>query len=385
MKIQTTAHFEQLEKSKNRISVHQGGSRSGKTFNLLFWFIIKLLREENKVLTICRKTLPAVKSSAYRDFLTIIDSLGKYDEKDHNKSDLTYKIGTNLVEFISLDQPQKVRGRKRDYLFVNEANEITLEDWRQLIMRTAGKIVIDYNPSEEFHFIYDEIITRDDCDFTKTTYMDNPFNSIEVVKEIERFKGIDPNYWRVYGLGERGVSEATIFRNWTMSTQYDKVNAKEIWGIDFGYNDPCAIVSIKILDREVPEIHVKEHLYESHLTATDLIGRTKKIITDFRRDYSFGDNARPEIIEEMKQSGINIKPCTKGKNSVKDSIDVLKRHKLFIDKNSTNLIKEMRMYKWKVHSDGRVLDEPVDLNNHLVDALRYAAFTKPEKFEFAFV
>ena len=206
MKIQTTKHFEQLENSNKRISVHQGGTRSGKTFNILIWLVITLLRSENKVVTICRKTLPALKGTAYRDFLSILDMMELYNIANHNKTELTYNIGSNLVEFISLDQPQKVRGRKRDMLFINEANEITQEDWRQLTMRTNCKAILDYNPSDEFHFIYDEILTRDDCDFTRTTYLDNPFLSKAIVREIERYKEVDPNYWRVYGLGERGAS-----------------------------------------------------------------------------------------------------------------------------------------------------------------------------------
>ena len=161
MKIQTTKHFEQLENSHKRISVHQGGTRSGKTFNILIWLVITLLRIENKVVTICRKTLPALKGTAYRDFLAILDMMELYNIANHNKTELTYNIGSNLVEFISLDQPQKVRGRKRDMLFINEANEITQEDWRQLSMRTNSKAILDYNPSDEFHFIYDEILTRD--------------------------------------------------------------------------------------------------------------------------------------------------------------------------------------------------------------------------------
>lgn len=387
MKIQTTTHFEQLEGSDKRISVHQGGSRSGKTFNILFWFIIKLLNEDNKTLTICRKTLPSLKSSAYRDFLWHIDNLQLYSKDDHNKTDMTYKIGTNLVEFISLDQPQKIRGRKRDYLFINEANEITIEDWRQLSFRTSGKIVLDYNPSDEFHFIYDEIIPRDDCDFTKTTYKDNPFNPIEVVREIERLKDVDPHYWRVYGLGERGISEATIFRNWDTTEDYENVDAKEIFGLDFGYNDPTALIKMKRLDKQVPEIYVKQCFYKTHLTSDEIKSLTKDYVEDHYKKI-YGDSARPEIIEDIKREGLNILSADKGKNSVKDSIDYLQKHKIFIDEESLDLIKEMRMYKWQVHSDGRVLDVPVDINNHLVDALRYAAYSsRPNKdnFQYSFV
>jgi phage terminase large subunit len=381
VKIQTTKHFEQLENSNKRVSVHQGGTRSGKTFNILIWLVITLLRSENKVVTICRKTLPALKGTAYRDFLAILDMMELYNIANHNKTELTYNIGSNLVEFISLDQPQKVRGRKRDMLFINEANEITQEDWRQLSMRTDSKAILDYNPSDEFHFIYDEILTRDDCDFTRTTYLDNPFLSKAIVREIERYKEVDPNYWRVYGLGERGASEATIFKNFELTNRYDDIEAKEVCGLDFGYNDPVALVAIKKIDKEVPEIYVKELLYKTHMTSSEIVDAIKENVKNKSIEI-IGDSARPEIIEDIRRAGINIKSSEKGKNSVKDSIDYLKKNKIFIDKSSLNLIKEMRMYKWRVQPDGRILDDPVDLNNHAIDALRYAAFRKIKKFNF---
>jgi phage terminase large subunit len=382
VKIQTTKHFEQLENSNKRISVHQGGTRSGKTFNILIWLVITLLRSENKVVTICRKTLPALKGTAYRDFLSILDMMELYNIANHNKTELTYNIGSNLVEFISLDQPQKVRGRKRDMLFINEANEITQEDWRQLTMRTNCKAILDYNPSDEFHFIYDEILTRDDCDFTRTTYLDNPFLSKAIVREIERYKEVDPNYWRVYGLGERGASEATIFKNFELTNRYDDIDAKEVCGLDFGYNDPVALVAIKKIDKEVPEIYAKELLYKTRMTSSEIVDAIKENVKNKSIEI-MGDGSRPEIIEDIRRAGINsIKEADRGKNSVKDSINYLKKYKLFIDKFSLNLIKEMRMYKWRVQPDGRMLDDPVDLNNHAIDALRYAAYRRVRKFNF---
>ena len=304
MKIQTTKHFEQLENSNKRISVHQGGTRSGKTFNILIWLVITLLRSENKVVTICRKTLPALKGTAYRDFLSILDMMELYNIANHNKTELTYNIGSNLVEFISLDQPQKVRGRKRDMLFINEANEITQEDWRQLTMRTNCKAILDYNPSDEFHFIYDEILTRDDCDFTRTTYLDNPFLSKAIVREIERYKEVDPNYWRVYGLGERGASEATIFKNFELTNRYDDIDAKEICGLDFGYNDPVALVAIKKIDKEVPEIYAKELLYKTRMTSSEIVDAIKENVKNKSIEI-MGDGSRPEIIEDIRRAGIN--------------------------------------------------------------------------------
>ena len=169
-------------KTNNRICINQGGTRSGKTYSILQFLIESAIRgaEFNmfpQVVTICRKTFPSLRATAMRDFFEILRSIKWYDELFHNKSTAEYLLGNTTFEFISLDQPQKVRGRKRDVLFVNEANEMTLEDWRQLVMRTTGLVFIDYNPSDEYHFIYDNIANRNDASFFITTYKDNPYLS----------------------------------------------------------------------------------------------------------------------------------------------------------------------------------------------------------------
>ena len=175
MKLATT--YYNAKHSKAKIQVHQGGSRSGKTFSLLLYIIETCSKNKNSgaVITVCRKTFPALRASVMRDFFEILEREGIYNPEDHNKSESIYKLYGCLIEFISIDSPQKVRGRKRDLLFINEANECSIEDWRQLILRTTGRIIIDFNPSDEFHWIYDDVIPRDDADFFQTTYKDNPF------------------------------------------------------------------------------------------------------------------------------------------------------------------------------------------------------------------
>ena len=371
MHVDTTVHFEQLQKSKARISVHQGGTRSAKTYNILLWFIVKLLTEDNKVFTIARKERTTIKATAYRDFQTIMESLGIFDPENLHKSDLTYKLGTNLIEFIGLDRDRKSRGRKRDYLFINEANEITWADWNQLIFRTSDKIVLDYNPSDEHHFIYDKIIPRDDSDFLRTTYKNNPFLEKSLVDEIERLEGLDENYWRIYGLGEKGVRKATIYTNWEIIDSYDDHPGKnEIYGLDFGYNDPNAMLKIKVDDKN---IIVQEVLYRSYQTTGDLIEYIHASVHRWQNIDVIADNARPEAIDELCRSGIRTVATKKGKNSVVEGIDWLKHRKILIDQSSANLIKEIKMYKWREDKDGNALDKPLDIMDHLLDALRYAA------------
>ena len=183
--IKTTNVFHKAFKSDARITCLQGGTRSSKTYSLCQLFIVKALNETGKVFTICRKTLPALKGTAYRDVLELLKQLDLYSEEYHNKSELSYTLNGNLLEFISVDQPQKIRGRKRDYLWLNEANEFTYEDYQQLILRTTDKIYLDYNPSDPYSWIYEKVITRDDCTFIKSTYKANPFLDKDTIAEID--------------------------------------------------------------------------------------------------------------------------------------------------------------------------------------------------------
>lgn len=365
-RFQTTKIFYFLEESDKRISVFQGGSRSGKTYNIIFWWIQKLLKERNKTLTICRETYTAIKNTVFLDFKDIMERLGLWNDAYFSKGDFIYRLGTNVIQFRNLDDDQKIRGAKRDYLFINEANEIKLPIWKQLLFRTSDKIVLDYNPSDEFHWIYDEVIPREDSDFHKSTYKDNPFLPETQVKEIERLKEVDLNYWRIYGLGERGVSEASIYTNWELWKK-EEPEGETYYGLDFGYNHPTALVKIVIFDGGV---YAKELLYKSGMTTQNIIDELKSL--NLGRSKIFGDSSRPEIIQEIYRAGFNIHPTIKGQNSVKQGIDYIKRHKLFVDVDSFNLLKELKSYKWKVDKDGRILDEPVKINDDAVDALRYA-------------
>jgi len=332
------------------------------------------MNENNKTLTVCRETLPSLKNSVYLDFVEIMNKLGVYDPNKMRLGDMTYTLGTNTIQFRNLDDDQKVRGSKRDYLYINEANEVSYPIWKQLIFRTKELIVLDYNPSDEYHWIYDEVITRDDCDFFKSTYLDNPFLPEEQVKEIERLRELDPNYWRIYGLGERGMSEATIYKNWEL-TDEEKPKGYNCYGLDFGFNDPNALVDMVLVDGPEPYLWVDELIYKNQLTTPELIEQMQEIgLSDTNTIY--GDSSRPETIQEIHNAGFNIHSCPKGKGSVKAGIDWIKRHKVKITKRSINIQKEIKSYKWKVDKDEKVLDEPVDINNHAMDSLRYALSEK---------
>jgi phage terminase large subunit len=373
--IQTNKVFNHLIKSDKRIIVEQGGTRSGKTYNILLWLIFYYTeRNTDKTITICRKSFPSLRASVMRDFFDILRNHDLYREEYHNKSSHEYHLNGNLVEFISLDQPQKIRGRKRNLLYINEANELFYEDWQQLIFRTDGRIILDYNPSESFHWIYDRVIPREDCDFYQTTYRDNPFLDEQIKNEIERLKETDEDYWRIYGLGERGMSRATIFQFGTSEIPQE---AKLIsYGLDFGYtNDPSALVAVY---QHGDNLYLDELLYRTGMTNRDLHHHLQSLGLD-RRDEIFADSAEPKSIEELHRFGWNIKPTAKGQDSINAGIDILKRHKIFATSRSNNLIKELQNYKWTEDKNGNLLNKPIDVMNHALDASRYAVYNKLSK------
>ena len=368
--IDTTNVFHKAYRSSTRITCLQGGTRSSKTYSLCQLFIVKALRETGKVFTICRKTLPALKGTAYRDVLELLKELGLYLEEYHNKSELSYALNGNLIEFISIDKPQKIRGRKRDYLWLNEANEFNYEDYQQLILRTTGKVYLDYNPSDPYSWIYEKVITRDDCTFIKSTYKANPFLDKDTIAEIERLKDLDPDYWRVYGLGEIGSIQTMIFRQFEL---VDEVQGRLVgYGLDFGFtNSPTALVAVYQSDNN---LYIKEMLYEKRLTNMDIANKLKEFRID-RQSEIVGDSAEPKTIEEIYRQGFNIKPAKKGAG-IHLGIDIMRRYKLHITKDSLNAIKEFRGYKWATDKNGDVLNTPVKVNDHLIDATRYLCLNK---------
>ena len=375
-KVRTNKVYGHLKQSTKRITVEQGGSRSGKTYNILLWIVFYYsIKNEGHTITICRKTFPSLRASVLRDFLEILQSYEIYEEKYHNKTNNEYSLNGNLVEFISLDQPQKIRGRKRNLLYINEANELYFEDWQQLIMRTTGKVIIDYNPSDSFHWIYDKVIPREDCEFFKTTYKDNPFLEPELVKEIERLQHTDDDYWRIYGLGERGSSRATIFQ----FSIIDKIpqEAKHLsYGLDFGFtNDPTSLVRVS---KNGDNLYLHELLYHTSLTNRDISDKFTALEIN-NRDEIFADSAEPKSIEELYRMRWNIKPTAKGADSVMAGIDMLKRYKLHVTASSLNIIKELQNYKWQEDKNGNLLNKPIDNFNHAIDATRYAVWNKLSK------
>ena len=365
MDIQATIVFDKNYKALNsnkRFIVNQGSSRSSKTWSLCQLMIVYALTNKNKTISIVRKTFPTLRATVMRDFFEVMKELNIYDRKCHNKTEniYTFPNGT-LIEFFSTDDEQKLRGRKRDICWANEANELFHDDFLQLNMRTTDKFIVDYNPSDSDSWIYD--LDASDSTIIKSTYKDNPFLPKSIKKQIEDLKFKDEALYQIYALGERATSRKNVYTNWTFIEEKPERFKDYIYGCDFGYNHPTALVKCWFYE---DEIFIEPLIYESYLTTPELIDKMKAIGVDEINEIMC-DYARPEIIQDLKNNGFNAQNANK---EVKAGISSVKQFKIFA-KNNNELEKEYKNYMWKKQGDN-ILDEPVKNWDDYMDAIRYA-------------
>ena len=357
------------DSGKYRVIANQGSTRSSKTFSLCQLLPVIALSEKKEI-TVCSPSLPHLKRGARKDFLDIIKDWGLYNDDDFNKTDNVYRFPKtgSYIEFFGADEVQKLRGPGRDILYINEANLLSHAAYVQLSLRTKDVCFIDFNPADEYSWVYDVADAEGNL-LIHSTYKNNLSNLTKSqIQEIESLKNADENLWRVFGLGLRGTSSETIYTHWKQTDHFPQCD-DICYGLDFGYNHPTALIKIGFVDGKV---YAQELLYESKLTNNDLAYVIKTLgIT--KSSEIFCDTARPETIEELRRTGLNVKPALK---AVYDGIQMVKSNPLFITKESTNLIKELKSYKWKVDKDGKVLDEPVKFNDDAADALRYGIYTR---------
>ena len=369
--LQATPVFEMNYNADRRYVVNQGGTRSSKTYSILQVLILKALESSIPLtISVVRKTLPALKKSVLKDFIAILESMQLYNPDDYNKTEGTYILNSSIFEFFSVDNEQKIRGSKRNYLFLNEANELSYEDFFQLQIRTTEQIFADYNPSDNISWIYDLIEQRsDDVSFFKTTYKDNTFLDESIVREIEKLRDTDEDYYRIYGMGERGGSRELVYNFHVCQRIPDYAQLLGI-GVDFGFtNDVTAIIQVY---RHEQSVYINELIYQTHLTISDITSMLKQYDVD--RQEMIADWSEPRSVEELKRAGFNIKATTN--KSINQGIDVLKRFKIFVTEDSTNVINELQRYKWLKDKDGLMLNKPIDAFNHAMDAMRYVALMK---------
>lgn len=366
MEIKATQIFEKnwnaLHDPNVRFCVNQGGSRSSKTYSLCQVIIVYCLQNPNKVVSIVRKTFPALRATVMRDFFEIMRDLGIYDKDAHNMSENIYKFPNgSIVEFFSVDNEQKIRGRKRDLGWCNEANELWFEDFQQLNMRTEAKLIFDYNPSESASWLYE--LPEEESVLIKSTYKDNPFLPESIKRQIEDLKRTDEALYQIYALGEKAISKSNIYSNWTFLRERPIRFQNYVYGLDFGYNHPTALVRIYWHEKD---IYIEPVIYESYLTTNQLIEKFKLLNIDKNTDI-IADYARPEIIAELQIAGYNVSNANK---VVKKGIDNVKTFGVYC-LDDPRVKKEYDNYKWKKVGD-TITDEPVKLFDDAMDAVRYA-------------
>lgn len=361
-----------------RVIANQGSTRSSKTFSLSQLMIDIASGGKNgitgkpygkKEISVVSPSLPHLKKGARKDVLTNLESQLIFNENDFNRTDQIYTFPAtgSYIEFFGAEDSLKVRGPGRDILYINEANLLSKDTALQLFLRTREVIFIDFNPADEYSWVY-EVADKAGNKLIISTYQNNRANiSKEQIAEIEALKDADENLWKVFGLGQRGTSSETIYTHWKYCDELP-MRGEVIYGQDFGYNVASALLRIEFFEGA---LYWDELLYEQKLTTGDLIERYRSIGMS-KTGNIYCDAAEPKTIEELCRAGYNALSADK---DVTEGIRKVKSMPLYITKRSANLLKEIKSYKWKTDRDGKVLDEPVKFNDHALDAGRYGTFT----------
>lgn len=368
--LQATTAQSKILKLRKRVRIVQGGTSSSKTFTILPLLIQYAIQTPNSEISVVAESIPHLKRGAMKDFIKIMNWSGNFKEANFNRSNLTYKFTNgSFIEFFSADQPDKLRGARRDILFINECNNVSFESYQQLAIRTKKFIYLDYNPTNEF-WVHKELKEDSNSDFIILTYKDNEALDPAIVKEIEKAKvkavtsTYWQNWWRVYGLGLIGNLEGVIFNNWkTIDGLPD--DAELIgYGLDFGYtNDPTAIVEVYKWNKQRI---LNEICYQKELTNSQIAKRVAERIP------CYCDSAEPKSIAELKKLGIRSIGVKKGPGSVNFGIQIMQANQYLVTSQSVNLINELRKYSWdKDRNSGLKVNKPIDDFNHAIDAVRY--------------
>lgn len=383
-----------MRRLTKRIKVVPGGTSAGKTYGIIPILIDTATKNPKCEISIVSETVPHLRKGALKDFLKIMAATGRFNKKNYNKTLLTYTFANgSYIEFFSADQEEKVRGPRRNILYINECNNINFETYHQLAIRTDREIWLDFNPSAEF-WAYQELVNDEDAEWCTLTYKDNEALSSTIVTEIEKAKTkayYNPdgniyeeknikstfwdNWWKVYGLGLLGTLQGAVLTNWVMCEAIPDDAAFVAYGLDFGFtNDETGLVEVY---KQNGELWINELIYSTGMTNSD-ISVTMTGLRCSKNKIIVADCAEPKSIEELKRLGWYIEASMKGPDSIKNGLDILQRYKINVTKASTNLIKELRQYCWEKKRDesGKLKNIPVDAWNHLIDPMRYVALNK---------
>jgi len=370
---QTTTAIRKLHALKNRKKVIQGGTSAGKTFGILPILIDRCIRTPMLETSVVSESIPHLRRGCIRDFLKIMMLTNRFKDSQWNRSSLTYTFTNgSYIEFFSVEQPDKLRGARRNVLYVNEANNVPFEAYQQLSIRTSGDIWIDFNPTANF-WAHKEVAGNDDADFITLTYLDNEALPDTIVKDIERAreKAKDStywsNWWQVYGLGQIGSLDGVCITDWKEINQLPEEARLLCGGMDFGYqNDPSTYIRLyKYNDAYIFD----EVFYQKKLLNTDISNLLKQHDVT---EVVYADSAEPKSIAELRTYKHKVLPCTKGKDSIVYGINLINQNKIFVTSRSKNLIKELQSYTWMKDREGNTINKPIQGFDHCIDSCRYA-------------
>ena len=391
-----TTAIKKLRQLSKRVKKVPGGTSAGKTFGILPILINRATKQGCLEISVVSESIPHLKRGAIKDFKKIMRVTGRWRSDGWHGTDLRYTFANeSYIEFFSADQEDKVRGPRRNILYINECNNISFETYHQLAIRTDIEIWLDYNPTHEF-WIHTELQDDEDTETLILTYQDNEALSPVLVKEIEKarskaFHNLEAkdlfseknikskywsNWWKVYGLGLVGSLEGVIFNNWSQIHSIPTDAQLISYGLDFGFtNDPTSLIAGYKWNEK---LILHELIYKTKMLNSDIIRECKTLCN--KAIYITADSAEPKSIEEIKQAGIKIKAANKGADSIRQGIDTLQQYELLVTSSSTNLIKELRNYTWDTDKNGKKLNKPIDAYNHAIDATRYAteSLNKPK-------
>lgn len=370
--------FKENFKAKKQTVVNIGGARSGKSYAMAQLLIMRALNA-SVLIAVTRKTMPALKMTAFRLIVEMLQKYGLFQSGQLNKTGNFYLLGKSRIQFFSLDDPEKIKSSEFNYIWMEEATEFTYQDYLILLTRLSApkeenalnQIFLTLNPTDANSWIAKKLIHRPEVQVIHSSYKDTPFLSKEYVNTLLSLKTYDKNAYEVYALGKWGRSDKIIYSAWHGVDVPFEAPEEVIWGLDFGFNNPTALVKVYIKDGA---FCAEEKLYKTGLTNENLIDELKLIIPPKERgNVIYADSAEPARIEAIYRAGFNVKPA--GKNILNGIMAVKSCGELLITKSSVNLIKEIESYSWKTDLNGNILEEPVKFNDHALDALRYAVYS----------
>jgi len=382
IQIKATRIFYRNLEANTRVVANYGGARSSKSYSIMQLLVTKFLTEKNKRFLVLRKTLPSLKISTLVTFKEILNSIGMASRVKGEKITLNYFFNDNLLHFGSLDNFEKIKSSEWNYVFIEEVTEFDYSDYVTLKLRLSApsgdgkrnQIFLACNPIDENHWIKQRVYdVEKDITWIHSTYKDNPFLSEDYKEMLEDLINQDPNYYRIYVLGEWGRLENLIYHNYSIIPDVDvtKFSKDVCYGMDFGYNSPSALLKV-VRDREKPHLlYLIPKIYAVRKTTPEIIELMKK--TNLKKtEPIFADSSEPDRLKEIRKAGYNIKPALK---DVASGIEAVKQFHLLIPEYATDLIREIRLYSWKTDpKTGDPIDEPIKSNDHYMDTLRYAVY-----------